>query len=64
MAEYWYCLKHSRVEGHDGCPNKDRLGPYESETEAANALETAAARTEAWDTDPEWNDRAPDPTDE
>jgi len=54
--EYWYCIKHSRVEGHDGCPNKDRLGPYETQAEASRALETAAERTEAWDHDPRCND--------
>ncbi len=54
--EFWYCIKHSRVEGEDGCPNKDRLGPYATETEAAHALETAAERTEEWDNDPRWND--------
>ena len=54
--EYWYCIKHSRVEGHDGCPNKGRLGPYDTEAEASRALQTAAERTEAWDHDPRWND--------
>jgi hypothetical protein len=54
--EYWFCLKHDVVEGEHGCPNKDRLGPYESEAEAARALEKAAERTEAWDEDPVWND--------
>lgn len=54
--EYWYCIKHSRVEGRDGCPNRDRLGPYPTEEEASRALETAAERTEAWDHDPRWND--------
>ncbi len=54
--EYWYCIKHDRVEGRDGCPNKDRLGPYETEAEAGRALEKAAERTETWDNDPQWND--------
>ena len=53
---FWFCLKHHAVEGTDGCPNKDRLGPYETEAEASRALEIAAARTEAWDEDPVWND--------
>ncbi|WP_232679310.1 hypothetical protein [Nocardioides sp. R-C-SC26] len=57
--EFWYCLKHSTVEGRDGCPNKDRLGPYPTQEAAARALETAAERTEAWDEDPQWNDDAP-----
>lgn len=55
-GEYWFCLKHHTVEGVAGCPNKDRLGPYPSEAEAARALEKAAERTEAWDEDPAWND--------
>lgn len=54
--EYWYCIKHSRVERHDGCPNKERLGPYDTEAEAARALETAAEKTEAWDRDSAWDD--------
>lgn len=54
--EYWYCIKHSRVEGKDGCPNKERLGPYATEAEASRALETAAERTEAWDRDSKWDD--------
>lgn len=57
---YWYCLTHHRVEGDEGCPNKDRLGPYDDEASAARALQTAAERTEAWDEDPRWNDRDPD----
>jgi len=55
---YWYCIKHHQVEGEDGCPNKDRLGPYDTESEAARALEKAAERTEDWDQDPRWNDEA------
>jgi hypothetical protein len=53
---FWFCLKHHVVEGTEGCPNKDRLGPYETDGEAARALEIAAHRTEAWDEDPVWND--------
>ena len=44
----------------DGCPYKDRLGPYETEAEAARALEKAAERTKAWDEDPAWNDDVED----
>lgn len=57
-AQFWFCLTHHAVEGVEGCPNKDRLGPYPSEAEAARALEKAAERTEAWDNDPAWNDDA------
>jgi len=59
-SEYWFCLKHHTVEGVDGCPNKDRLGPYPTREEAAHALEKAAERTQAWDEDPAWNDDVED----
>ncbi len=58
---FWFCLKHNTVEGAEGCPNKDRLGPYAAEAEAARALEQAAERTAAWDNDPDWNDDASGP---
>ncbi len=58
---YWFCLKHRVVEPDDeGCPNKDRLGPYDTAAEAGRALERAAERTEAWDEDPVWNDDVED----
>ncbi|MBJ7359968.1 hypothetical protein [Nocardioides sp.] len=56
MTKYWFCLNHHAVEGPDGCDYKDRLGPYESEAEAARALEKVKERNEAWDNDPKWND--------
>jgi hypothetical protein len=56
MATYWYCVKHHAVEGPDGCPPIDRLGPYDTEAEAARALEKAKERNEEWDNDPQWND--------
>ncbi len=46
---WWYCLKHNRVEQGPGCPDKDRLGPYRTEQEAARALETVRRRNEEWD---------------
>jgi hypothetical protein len=58
-SEYWYCLKHKTVEGHDGCRNADRLGPYASEAEAARALDKVAERNEEWDNDPQWNENGP-----
>lgn len=53
---YYYCLKHHAVEGDQGCKAKDRLGPYDSESEASRALEIAEQRTKQWDEDPVWND--------
>ena len=53
---YWYCLNHKAVEGAEGCAYKDRLGPYDTEAEAARALEKVKERNEEWDNDPNWND--------
>ncbi|MEP9382998.1 hypothetical protein [Nocardioides sp. KR10-350] len=55
-GRYWFCVKHHRVEGADGCPPIDRLGPYPTEEMASRALEIAQERNEAWDNDPAWND--------
>jgi len=46
---WWFCLKHHRVEPDAGCPGKDRLGPYRTPEEAANALDTVRRRNEEWD---------------
>jgi hypothetical protein len=45
---WWFCLTHMAVEPDEGCPNKDRMGPYESREAAANALKTAADRNKQW----------------
>lgn len=58
---YFFCLKHHTVEGEDGCRAKDRLGPYDTEAEAARALDKVAERNEEWDDDPKWNDTKGDP---
>jgi hypothetical protein len=55
-AQFWFCLKHHKVEGRDGCKNSDRLGPYATEQEAARALDKVEERNEDWDNDPKWND--------
>lgn len=55
-GKYWFCLKHHSVEGAEGCPAIDRLGPYPSEAEAARALEKVEERNEEWEHDPRWND--------
>lgn len=59
-TEYWYCIKHRRVETRDGCANRDRMGPYATEAEASRALESAREKSEAWDRDPQWNDGEPE----
>ncbi|GLW62963.1 hypothetical protein Arub01_12070 [Actinomadura rubrobrunea] len=47
-GDWWFCLKHLRVEHGPGCANKDRMGPYGSEAAAGNALQLARERNEAW----------------
>jgi hypothetical protein len=46
---WWYCLRHQTVEPDEGCPAKDRLGPYATREDAARALETVHRRNEEWD---------------
>jgi hypothetical protein len=56
MTQWWYSLRHMRVEQGAGDPNSERLGPFDTEAEAANALETARKRNEEWDANEnEWN---------
>ena len=47
-GDWWFCLKHMKAEHGPGCPGKDRMGPYESEGDAAAALALARERNEAW----------------
>lgn len=54
--KWYYCLHHQTVEQGQSCANSERMGPYPSREEAQAALTTAAGRTEAWDSDPAWND--------
>lgn len=55
---YYFCLNHHTVEGEQGCKAADRLGPYETEAEAAKALDKVEERNESWDNDPDWTDDA------
>ncbi|WP_130864972.1 hypothetical protein [Acidipropionibacterium timonense] len=54
--EYYWCLTHHSVEPWDGCRSGDRLGPYPSAAQAAQALDRAQARNDAWDADPRFKD--------
>ncbi|NDL57209.1 hypothetical protein [Phytoactinopolyspora mesophila] len=48
MSGPWFwCLDHAEVEPEAGCPNDRRLGPYETQDEAANAIARTRERTEA-----------------
>lgn len=51
---WYYCLTHNAVESaDDACPAIDRLGPYNTPAEAANALEKVRERNEEWDAEDE-----------
>ncbi|MDG6102364.1 hypothetical protein [Dactylosporangium aurantiacum] len=51
---YYWCLSHQRVESEaDMCAGRDRLGPYDSASEAEQALTTVQKRNEAWDAEDE-----------
>ena len=55
---FWYNLSTGRVETDENKSQSDDLmGPYDSEADAANALELARRRTERWDEeDREWEE--------
>jgi hypothetical protein len=57
-GEWYYCLKHEKVEEGPECPALDRFGPYPTRTDAEHAMERAAERNLAWETDPRWHDAA------
>ena len=46
---WYFCVKHQTVEGDDGCPAKDRLGPYPTREAAEHALDRVHERNEEWD---------------
>ena len=56
--QYWYNITTGKVETDDNRSQNDQvMGPYDSEAEAAAALETARANTERWDEEVrEWDD--------
>jgi hypothetical protein len=47
---YWYNLRTGGVETEaNKSQSDDLMGPYDTEADAARALESARERTEAWD---------------
>ena len=56
QAQWWWSLTKNRVEHGPGEPNAERLGPFNSEAEASEALTRAKRRNDAWDNDPAWED--------
>jgi hypothetical protein len=59
MVPFFYNTATGAVEELENKSQvKDLLGPYATRAEAERALQTARARTEAWDReDAEWEDR-------
>jgi hypothetical protein len=53
---WYYCLTHHTVEPLEGCKAADRLGPYPTYEDAANALQRVAERNQAWDDEDEKDD--------
>jgi hypothetical protein len=53
---WWWCLAHQQVEPYEGCRSATRLGPYPTGEAAAEALERAAERNQAWENDPRYQD--------
>ncbi len=49
--KYWYNLKTGAVEKGMVSPGVDRVGPFETEGEASNALNLLRERSAAWDED-------------
>ncbi|MFY9714324.1 MULTISPECIES: hypothetical protein [Microbacterium] len=46
--KYWYNLETGQVEFGMISPAVDRVGPFDTEAEAARAPETLEARSRAW----------------
>ena len=55
-TEWYYCLTHHAVEPYEACRAADRLGPYPTAADAAEALARAAERNKQWQEDPRFND--------
>lgn len=53
---YWYNVKTGQVEDGPQSFSTDRIGPFATREEAANALATYEARNRAWDEEDEADD--------
>jgi hypothetical protein len=57
-GEWYWCLRHGRVEEREGCRADDRLGPYPTPQAARNWRERVESRNERWDdADERWQGR-------
>jgi hypothetical protein len=56
-GEFWWCMKHSRVEKYQDTDSANRIGPFASYEEAEHALQTIHDRESAYDkADSQWDD--------
>lgn len=54
--KYWFNTKTKQVEKGPKSTWEHRMGPYDTEAEAASALSTAADRNDDWEAeDREWD---------
>lgn len=51
--QFWFNTKTGQVEQGRQSHYSDLMGPYETREAAAKALDTAAARNDAWDDEDE-----------
>ena len=52
---YWYCVDHHRVELFENTDSQNRIGPFETQQEAENALQTIADREKRYEEeDSDW----------
>lgn len=55
-GQFYWCLRHERVESTDRCGAEMRMGPYATAEEAQAYSEKAKARNEAWaEEDERWS---------
>ena len=48
-GQWWFNLRTQTVEEGEGDPNAERLGPYDTQAEAAGVLDRIHTRNEALD---------------
>lgn len=48
-STFWYCSDHHRAEAFADCDSHNRIGPFPSLADAAQALQTIAAREDRFD---------------
>lgn len=58
--KYWFNSKTKQVELGLKSPSQDRIGPFDTETEAAGAEALLRARAEAWSAEDRAEDREED----